>query len=135
MDTSTVCKHRTLVPSTYVHSNLLDVQFEQGLPGICTPSPINSMTIAPSLLPPRHYSRTLDWTQIRPWEVLENCVDVLFFLLQISHAHCILDIVCHRFEELEEVSPSLYLSDDMMTVYRGIEPSLIYGTHTTGGRA
>jgi hypothetical protein len=134
MKTSTACKYRTLVPSTYVQSNLLDMQFEQGLPGICTPSPINSMTIA---LTPRHYSRTSDWTQIRPWEVLENCVDVLFFLLQISHARCILDIFCHRLEELKEVSPSLYssLSDDMMTVYRGIEPSLIYelanfGTHT-----
>ena len=113
--------NRTLASSMYVQLNLLDMQFAQGLPGIRTPSPINSMTIVPNH---KHYSLTSDWMQIRPWGILENCAHVLFFLLHISHARCILRFLCKR---PEKVSPSLYSSslDDMMTDH-GIEINLIY---------
>jgi len=59
--------------------------------------------------------------------ILKICADVPFFLLQISHARCIMRffVVGNR---PEEVSPSLYLLSlgDIVTDNRGAETSLIY---------
>jgi hypothetical protein len=51
-------RHRTLAASTYVHSEPQDIQFVQRFSGICTPSPVNSMSF--DLPRPGGYSLTSD---------------------------------------------------------------------------
>ena len=63
--------------------------------------------------------------------VLEKCTDVLFFLLQISHACCTLFFFCNR---PEDMSPSLYsssLEDMMLTTVEQNQAEFMYPVRRT----
>jgi len=64
---------------------------------------------------PRDCSLTSNWIQVRAWRLFEIVVDVLFFLLQTSHARWVLRFFIAR-KMVEEVPPSLNSSssDDML---------------------